>query len=86
MGRNVPVKRASAAYSMTGRRYSGGFAEDFAKTPGPGSYEMVKPSVYIRNAPAFSMQGRSIIPGGDLYVNYYFLERNLYILIFLVQY
>lgn len=65
LGTNVPVKNASAAYTMTGRSYTGGFAEDFAKTPGPGAYDMVRPSTYTRNAPAYSMQGRSTIPGGE---------------------
>lgn len=67
LGTNVPAKKASAAYTMTGRRYTGGFAEDFAKTPGPGTYDMVRPSAYIRKAPAFSMQGRSNITGSELY-------------------
>ncbi len=60
------MKRQYAAYTMTGRNEVGGFAQDFAKTPGPGTYNTVKSTTYTRNPPSFSMQGRSNIPGGEL--------------------
>ena len=65
LGTHVPVTKQSAACSMTGRSKVGGFAEDFAKTPGPGTYSTVKGNIYARNAPSYSMLGRSKIPGSS---------------------
>ena len=52
---------------MTGRSEVGGFAEDFAKTPGPGTYNTVNKTIYARNPPSYSLQGRTNIPGGELF-------------------
>ena len=49
---------------MTGRSKTGSFAEDLAKTPGPGHYRILEPSVTKRKAPAYSILGRSYMPGG----------------------
>lgn len=49
---------------MTGRAKTGGFAEDLAKTPGPGNYRTVDPVVYKKRDPAYSMNQRSYMPGG----------------------
>ena len=64
LGAKIPDKPASAAFSMTGRSKTGSFAEDLAKTPGPGHYRILEPSVTKRKAPAYSILGRSYMPGG----------------------
>ena len=64
MGSKVPNKASSAAYSMAARATTGSFSEDLAKTPGPGRYNAVRPSTYVSKAPAYSMLGRSYMPGG----------------------
>ena len=64
LGNKVPCKHASAAFSMTGRSKTGSFAEDLAKTPGPGHYKILDPNVVKRRGPAYSILGRSYMPGG----------------------
>ena len=64
MGNKVPNKQASSSYSMAYRPLTGGFAEDLAKTPGPGRYNAIGPDVYTPRAPKYSMLGRSYMPGG----------------------
>ena len=49
---------------MTSRAKTGGFAEDLAKTPGPGNYRTVDPSVTKRKSPGYSMLQRNFMPGG----------------------
>ncbi|KAL5499636.1 hypothetical protein EMCRGX_G011088 [Ephydatia muelleri] len=63
LGSKVPNRFASAAYSMAGRGLTGGFADDLAKTPGPGRYNAITPDTYTRRSPAYSMLGRSYLPG-----------------------
>lgn len=63
LGSKVPGKPASAAFSMTGRSKTGSFAEDLAKTPGPGHYRVLDPSLTKSKAPAYSILGRSYMPG-----------------------
>jgi len=63
LGNKIPNKQASAAFSMTGRSRTGNFAEDLAKTPGPGRYSILDPSVTKRKAPGYSVLGRSYMPG-----------------------
>ena len=65
IGSKVPSKQSSAAFSMTGRSKTGNFAEDLAKTPGPGRYNGVDPNVTGKKAPGYSMLGRSFMPGGQ---------------------
>jgi hypothetical protein len=65
LGSKVPYRQSSAAYSMTGRSKTGNFAEDLAKTPGPGRYNGVDPNVTGKRAPGYSMLGRSYMPGGQ---------------------
>ena len=65
LGNKVPGKHASAAFSMTGRSKTGNFAEDLAKTPGPGRYSIKDPSVVQDKAPAYSILGRSYMPGDN---------------------
>lgn len=48
---------------MTSRAKTGGFSEDLAKTPGPGNYRTVCPSITKRKAPAYSMNSRNFMPG-----------------------
>ncbi|KAJ7390541.1 Outer dense fiber protein 3B [Desmophyllum pertusum] len=62
-GSMIPCKFSSASYSMTGRAKTGGFAEDLAKTPGPGRYRTVDPSVNKKKDPAYSMLQRNFMPG-----------------------
>ena len=64
IGNKVPTKHASAAFSMTARSKTGSFAEDLAKTPGPGHYRILDPNVVKRRGPAYSILGRSYMPGG----------------------
>ena len=61
---------------MTGRAKTGGFAEDLAKTPGPGNYRTVDPVVYKKRDPAYSMNQRSYMPGGKYlkYNQYHLLQ------------
>ncbi len=54
---------------MSARAGIGSFAEDLAKAPGPGRYDTVKPDLCAKKAPAYSMLGRSNIPGGIFYSN-----------------
>ena len=68
MGSKIPDKPASAAFSMTGRSKTGSFAEDLAKTPGPGHYRILDPSVTKRKAPGYSILGRSYMPGGNFFI------------------
>ena len=48
---------------MTGRTKTGGFSEDLAKTPGPGRYNTLEPNTIKKKSPAYSMLGRSYMPG-----------------------
>ena len=64
LGPKIANKFSSASYSMTARAKTGGFAEDLAKTPGPGNYRTVDPAVYKKKDPAYSMNQRSYMPGG----------------------
>lgn len=63
LGPRVPNKGSSASFSMTSRANTGGFAEDLAKTPGPGRYRTVDPSVTKRKSPGYSMLQRNFMPG-----------------------
>ena len=65
IGSKVPNKQASASYSMASRPITGNFAEDLAKTPGPGRYNAIPPNMYTKKQPAYSMLGRSYMPGGE---------------------
>ena len=64
LGPRVPSKNSSASFSMTARAKTGGFSEDLAKTPGPGRYRTVDPSVTKRRDPCYSMLTRNFMPGG----------------------
>ena len=66
LGSKVPNKASSSSYSMAARAYTGSFSEDLAKTPGPGRYNAVHTYTYTKKAPAYSMLGRSYMPGGML--------------------
>ena len=50
---------------MASRPLTGSFSEDLAKTPGPGRYNATAPNTYTSKAPAYSMLGRSYMPGGQ---------------------
>lgn len=63
LGNKIPDKHASAAFSMKGRSKNGGFAEDLAKTPGPGRYTILPPCVTKTRQPCYSLQGRNYMPG-----------------------
>jgi hypothetical protein len=63
LGSKVPNKASSASYSMAARAYTGSFSEDLAKTPGPGRYNAAHTDTYTKKAPAYSMLGRSYMPG-----------------------
>jgi len=63
IGNNVKTKASAPAYSMTSRHGIGGFSEDLKKTPGPGTYRPIDPSVYRYRQPSYSMTGRNLQPG-----------------------
>lgn len=73
LGPRVPSKNSSASYSMTARAKTGGFSEDLAKTPGPGRYRTVDPSVTKRKDPCYSMLTRNFMPGGTLLEMFFFV-------------
>jgi len=51
------------AYSIYGRSKTGGFDEDFHKTPGPGHYSAVDINCYKKKRPQHSLVGRTPMPG-----------------------
>ena len=51
-------------YTMTARSNRGGFAEDLAKTPAPGQYNVPPPETVHVKAPAYTMQSRTFMPSG----------------------
>lgn len=74
LGSKVPNKQSSASYSMASRPLTGSFSEDLAKTPGPGRYNATAPNTYTSKAPAYSMLGRSYMPGGQFNaISFYFI-------------
>merc|ERR1719461_2731090 len=65
---DAPFKKNSRAksaprFSFGGRHSIGHFTEDLAKTPGPAVYESVNPNTFKTQKPAYSMTGRSQLPG-----------------------
>ncbi|XP_041452690.1 LOW QUALITY PROTEIN: outer dense fiber protein 3-like [Lytechinus variegatus] len=56
------VKPSGPRYSLRSRPNVGSFAEDMAKTPGPGSHSIVDPSIYKHKSPSYSMIGRNQMP------------------------
>ncbi len=65
---SLPVTVGDAPkYSMTARSNRGGFAEDLAKAPAPGQYNVPAPDANHTKAPAFTMQSRTFMPTG---INY----------------
>jgi len=60
-GKSIAVTSAPN-YSMTGRSKIGACDEDLSKTPGPGTYKVVEPSVYKKKDPLYSMTGRNQLP------------------------
>lgn len=59
----VSDKRQAPSYSLHSRSKIGGFDEDYAKTPGPGTYQAVSPNQYKRKQPLYSLTGRNMMPG-----------------------
>lgn len=63
LGRSIEGdKRQAPAYSVYGRSKSG-FAEDFRKTPGPGTYSLVETNKYMKKYPQYSLLSRNFMPG-----------------------
>ncbi|XP_054774984.1 ciliary microtubule associated protein 1A-like [Lytechinus pictus] len=56
------VKPSGPRYSLRDRPKVGSFAEDLQKTPGPGSHDVVEPSLYKHKSPSYSMIGRNQMP------------------------
>ncbi|KAL4232890.1 Outer dense fiber protein 3 [Mactra antiquata] len=56
-------KKQAPCYSLTGRSNVGAFCEDLAKTPGPGTYQIIDPSLVKGKAPHYSMTSRNVMPG-----------------------
>uniref|UniRef100_A0AAY5EMK5 Uncharacterized protein n=1 Tax=Electrophorus electricus TaxID=8005 RepID=A0AAY5EMK5_ELEEL len=63
VGPNTVNKRSAPNFSLTGRTKKGSFYEDLQKTPGPGSYRVVDPSVYRSKPPQYSLTSRTSMPG-----------------------
>ncbi|CAH1796692.1 unnamed protein product [Owenia fusiformis] len=63
MGSTQANKQSYPSWSMTGRSHARNFAEDLAKTPGPGQYNAVQPNVMRNQAPRYSLLGRNHMPG-----------------------
>lgn len=65
LGSTVGAKAATVgtapSHSMAGRTKNGGFADDLARTPGPGKYNVAAEPVKTRS-PAYSLQGRTYMP------------------------
>jgi hypothetical protein len=62
LGVHVITQSSAPAYSMTARATVGSFHEDLRKTPGPGTYKPVDPSLIKRKGPSYSMIGRNLMP------------------------
>lgn len=62
VGAKVATVESSPAHSMAARMQKGGFADDLAKSPGPGKYNVAADAVKSRT-PAYSLQGRTYVPG-----------------------
>ncbi|KAK6177877.1 hypothetical protein SNE40_012752 [Patella caerulea] len=56
-------KRQAPKFSLSGRQRTGGFSEDLAKAPGPGTYNTTDPSTFKSKAPLYSMTCRNTMPG-----------------------
>jgi len=61
-GTHVVQASSAPAYSMTARVTVGSFHEDLRKTPGPGTYKPVDPSVIKARGPSYSIIGRNMMP------------------------
>eukprot|EP00043_Microstomoeca_roanoka_P020897 m.254408 g.254408 ORF g.254408 m.254408 type:complete len:251 (+) comp18013_c0_seq1:114-866(+) len=62
LGKTVVAKQQSAPAHSIGMRHNvGSFANDNRKTPGPGTYNVT--DAVKKKAPAFSMTGRTEMPG-----------------------
>ncbi|XP_041452691.1 outer dense fiber protein 3-like [Lytechinus variegatus] len=59
------TKPSAPRYSFRDRPKVGSFAEDMAKTPGPGSHSTVNPSIYKHAPPSYSMIGRNQMPSDN---------------------
>jgi len=58
-------KKQAPNYSLVGRSLVGHFAEDLAKTPGPGAYSVPGSDKFKNAAPQYSMTGRNALPGDN---------------------
>ncbi|CAF0981792.1 unnamed protein product [Didymodactylos carnosus] len=66
LGKTVTsMKKQAPMYTLTGRSKRGGFDEDLQQTPGPGTYSIIKPSIYKREPPSYSMTARNTMPGDN---------------------
>ncbi|XP_053320420.1 outer dense fiber protein 3B [Spea bombifrons] len=63
IGTHVVNRSSAPNYSMTGRSKIGSFHEDLQKTPGPGAYRVVDPTLYKYKPPQYSMTARNSMPG-----------------------
>jgi len=67
---SLPEKLGDAPkFSMTARSQIGSFAEDRAKAPAPGIYNVPTSETYKNKAPSYTMQGRTFMPSGVLQIN-----------------
>ncbi|XP_072551595.1 ciliary microtubule associated protein 1B [Salminus brasiliensis] len=63
LGPNTVSKTSAPNFSFTGRSKIGSFHEDLQKTPAPGTYRVVDPSIYSPRSPQYSITGRNSMPG-----------------------
>jgi hypothetical protein len=59
----VSNKPQAPAYRIYSRSKTGGFHEDLAKTPGPGTYQAISPNQYKKQQPVYSLTSRNMAPG-----------------------
>lgn len=64
VGTRPATLAASPAVTMSARTIKGGFADDLAKTPGPGKYSISAEPVKSK-APAYTLQGRTYVPADN---------------------
>ena len=59
IGRDSNLGRKGPSYSMTGRGFSGSFAEDRAKTPGPAAYHCDRSDLFLKRSLSYTMLARN---------------------------
>lgn len=56
IGCSIPHTKANPCYTMRPQTYIGGFAVDYAKTPGPAKYDPADPGLVRNRGPQYTMR------------------------------